>query len=50
MTPELIAALLLIGFLAGCLFCWPLAERRGELKAMRNWDLEFDDDEEWWQL
>ena len=49
MTPELIAALVLIGFLAGALFCWPLARRSGELKAMRHEDWN-SDDEEWWQL
>lgn len=47
MTPDLVAALLLIGFVSGFFFCWPIAQRRGELKAMRNLD---SDDDEWWNL
>lgn len=50
MTADLIVAFLLIGFLAGALFCWPIARRSGELKAERKlWQID-PDDEEWWQL
>lgn len=49
MSPEIIAALMFICFLAGCLFCWPLAYRSGKLKAARQSDLDAYE-EEWWNL
>ena len=50
-TPELVAALIGVGYIAGWLTCWPIARRRGELKAARRWNIDPDpDDGEWWEL
>lgn len=50
LPPELVAMLLGIGFILGCAIYWPLASRRGELKAQRRWDADLDDDGPWWSL
>lgn len=48
MTPELLAVFILVSFGAGCLFCWPLAYRRGKIAAARDhWRMDIDLDEDW---
>lgn len=52
MTPSLIFALLALGFIAGSLWTWDIAYKRGKNWRERNGTFEqFDEDnEEWWQL
>lgn len=43
MSAQTIAGLLLLGFIAGVFWTWPIAHRRGKLQAKRGHH--FDDDE-----
>lgn len=50
MTPEDIAGLLLLGFLAGAFWIWPIAHRRGKLQVSRRFGILDDDESGAWDV
>lgn len=40
---------LLVGFIAGCIFCWGLAYQYWKRKLGRRFDIDLDDGD-WWDL